>query len=178
MSEASRRPPQQFLVLNDKGEEESIKAWRLSSVFSVSVLSGKKEETLKQVYQNWTVQFGKPEYSVLVEKFRISGQCNKGFKVALDKYMSKNKSTKRQFKNKASRIKHQNCYTCCDKGHLSKDCPKTQTFIHKIVNDNIPYLGPKIDAIIIKVVSSPCDSHRGIWIPKYLLTNHEGSNKA
>jgi hypothetical protein len=73
MSEASRRPPQQFLVLNDKGGEESIKAWRLSSVFSVSVLSGKKEETLKQVYQNWTVQFGKPEYSVLVEKFRTSG---------------------------------------------------------------------------------------------------------
>jgi hypothetical protein len=26
MSEASRRPPQQFLVLNDKGGEESIKA--------------------------------------------------------------------------------------------------------------------------------------------------------
>jgi hypothetical protein len=26
LSEASRRPPQQFLVLNDKGGEESIKA--------------------------------------------------------------------------------------------------------------------------------------------------------
>jgi hypothetical protein len=98
--------------------------------------------------------------------------------VALDKYMSKNESIKRQSKNKASIIKHQTCYTCRDKGHLSKDCPKTQTFIHKIVNDNITHLRPKIDTSTIKVVSSPCDSHRGNWVPKHLLTNHEGPNKA
>jgi hypothetical protein len=98
--------------------------------------------------------------------------------VALDKYMSKNESTKGQSKNKESRIKHQTCFTCHDKGHLSKDCRKTQTFIHKIVNDNIPHLGPKIDTSTIKVVSSPCDSHRDIWVPKHLLTNHEGPNKA
>jgi hypothetical protein len=98
--------------------------------------------------------------------------------VVLDKYMSKNESTKRQSKNKASRIKHQTFYTCHDKGHLSKDCPKTQTFINKIVNDNITHLGPKIDTGTIKVVSSPCDSHRGIWVPKHLLSYHEGLNKA
>jgi hypothetical protein len=114
----------------------------------------------------------------LAENFRTSGQCNKGFKVELDKYMGNNESTKRQSKNKASRIKHQICYTCCDKGHLSKDCPKTQTFIHKIVNNNITHLGPKIDTSIIKVVSSHCDSHFSIWVPKLLLTNHEGPNKA
>jgi hypothetical protein len=98
--------------------------------------------------------------------------------VALDKYIGKNESTKRQSKNKVSRIKHQTCYTCRDKGHLSKDCPKTQTFIHKIVNDNITHLGTKIDTSTIKVVSSPCDSHHSIWVPKHLLTNHEGPNKA
>jgi hypothetical protein len=98
--------------------------------------------------------------------------------MALDKYMSKNESTKRQFKNKASRIKHQTYYTYCDKGHLSKYCSKTQTFIHKIVNDNIPHLRPKNDTSTIKVVSSPCGSHRGIWVSKHLLTNHEGPNKA
>jgi hypothetical protein len=114
-----------------------------------------KEEALKQVCQNQTVRFGKPEYLVLVENFRTSGQCNKGFKVALDKHMTKNKSTKRQSKNKASRIKHQTCYTCHDKSHLSKDYSKIQTFIHKIVNDNIPHLGPKNDTSTIKVVSSP-----------------------
>jgi hypothetical protein len=91
--------------------------------------------------------------------------------------MGKNESTKRQSKNKANRIKNQTCYTCCGKCHLSKDCPKTQTFIHKIVNDNITHLGPNIDTSTIKVVSSPCDSHRSILVPNHLLTNHEGSNK-
>jgi hypothetical protein len=137
-----------------------------------------KEEALKQVCQNWTVRFGKLEYSVSAENFRTLGQCNKGFKVALDKYMSKNESIKRQFKNKVSRIKHQTCYTCRDNGHLSKDCLKIQTFIHKIVNDNITHFGPKIDTSTVKVVSSPCDSHRCILVPKHLLTNHEGPNKA
>jgi hypothetical protein len=64
---------------------------------------------LNQVCQNRTIWFGKSEYSVLAENFRTSGQCNKCFKVALDKYMGKNESTKRQSKNKASRIKHQTC---------------------------------------------------------------------
>jgi hypothetical protein len=97
--------------------------------------------------------------------------------VALAKHMSKNESTKKKSKNKASRIKHQTCYTCHDKGHLSKECPKTQTFILKDVNANIPHLGPKNDTGTIKVISSPYDSPRGIWVPKHLLTNHEGPNK-
>jgi hypothetical protein len=63
-----------------------------------------KEEASKQVCQNWTVRFGKPDVPILAENFRNLGQCNKGFNVALDKYMSKNESSKRQSKNKASRI--------------------------------------------------------------------------
>jgi hypothetical protein len=137
-----------------------------------------KEEASKQVCQNWTVRFSKPKYPGFAENFRTSEQCNKGFKVALDKHMRKNESTKRQYKNKASRIKHQTCYACCDKGRLSKDCLETQIFIHKIVNDNIPHLGPKNDTITIKVISSPYNSPCGIWVPKHLLTNHEGPNKA
>jgi hypothetical protein len=35
MSEASRRPPNTFWVLNDKGGEISIKAWKFSSLCSV-----------------------------------------------------------------------------------------------------------------------------------------------
>jgi len=137
-----------------------------------------KEEALKQVCQNRTVRFGKPEYPVSAENFRTSGQCNKGFKVALERYMSKNESTKRQSKDKASRIKHQTCYTCRDKGHLSKDCPKTQTFIHKVVNDNKSHMEPKNDTSTIKMISSPYNSPRAIWVPKHLLTNLEGPNKA
>jgi hypothetical protein len=32
-----------------------------------------KEEASKQVYQNWTVWIGKPEYPISVENFRTSG---------------------------------------------------------------------------------------------------------
>jgi hypothetical protein len=91
--------------------------------------------------------------------------------------MSKNEITKQQYKDKASRIKHQTWYTCCEKGHLSKDCPKTQSFINKVVN-NISYVEPKNDTSTIKMISSPCDSPRAMWVPKQLLTNHEGPNKA
>jgi hypothetical protein len=136
-----------------------------------------KEEVSEQVCQNWTVRYDKPEYSVSAENLRTFGQCNKGFKVALDKHMSKNESTKKKSKKKVSRIKYQTCYTCRDKGHLSKDCPKTQTFILKDVNANIPHLGPKNDTSTIKVISLSYDSPRGIWVPKHLLTNHEGPNK-
>jgi hypothetical protein len=84
-----------------------------------------KKEASKQVCQNRTIRFDKPEYLVLTKKIRNSGQCNKGFKVALNKHMMKNESAKRHSKDKASRIKHQICYTCRDKGHLSKDYSKT-----------------------------------------------------
>jgi hypothetical protein len=137
-----------------------------------------KEEALKQVCQNRTVRFGKSEYPISAKKIRTSGQCNKGFNVSLNKYMRKNKSTKKQSKNKGSIIKHQTCYIYRDKGHLSKAYPKIQTFIHKIVNNNIPHLGSKNGTSSIKVVSSPNDSHHGIWVSKHLLTNHEEPNKA
>jgi hypothetical protein len=124
------------------------------------------------------VQFGKPNSLVSAENSSTFRQCNKGFKVALDKYKRNNESIKRQSKDKASRIKHQTCYTCCDKVHLNKDCPKTQTFIYKVVKDNIFLVKPKNDTSTIKMINSPYDSPRAIWIPKYLLTNLEGPNKA
>jgi hypothetical protein len=36
----------------------------------------------------------------------------------------------------------------------------------------------KNDTTTIKVISSPYNSPYGIWVPKHLLTNHEGPNKA
>jgi hypothetical protein len=53
-----------------------------------------KEEASKQVCQNWTIRFGKPEYLVLAENLRTSAQCNKGSKVALNKHMSKNEGAR------------------------------------------------------------------------------------
>jgi hypothetical protein len=123
-----------------------------------------KEEASKKVCQNRRVRFGKPNSSISTENSRTSGQCNKCFKVALDKYMSKDESTKRQSKNKASRIKHH--------------CPKTRTFIHKVINDNMPCVEPKNDTSTVKVISSPYGSSRVIWVPKHLLSNHERPNKS
>jgi hypothetical protein len=136
-----------------------------------------KEEALKQVCQNWTARFYKSEFPILAENSRTSKQCNKGFNVALDKYMNKNENTKRQFKNKESRIKHQTCYTCRDKGHLSKDCPKTHSFIYKVVKANISHLRSKNDTSTIKVISSPYDSSCDIRVPKHLMTNLKVPNK-
>jgi hypothetical protein len=114
----------------------------------------------------------------LAENFRTSGQCNKGFKVALNKHMRNNESAKRHYKDKASRIKHQICYTCCDKDHLCKDCPKTQTFIHKIIKVNLSHMEPKNDTSITKMISSSYNSPRAIWVPKHLMTKLKGPNKA
>jgi hypothetical protein len=36
-----------------------------------------KEEALKQICQNWTVRFGKPEYPVSTEKFKTSVRATK-----------------------------------------------------------------------------------------------------
>jgi hypothetical protein len=98
--------------------------------------------------------------------------------VALDKYMSKNGSILSYYKDEVSRIKHQIWYTCRDKDHLSKNCPKTQTFIHKVVKVNVSHVEPKNDTSVTKMVSSSCNSPHAIWVPKHLLTNHEGPNKA
>jgi hypothetical protein len=76
-----------------------------------------KEEASMQVCQKWRVRFGKPDSPVSTENFRTSGQYNKWFKVALDKYMNKDEGMKRQSKYKVSRIKQQTCYTCHDKCH-------------------------------------------------------------
>jgi hypothetical protein len=64
--------------------------------------------------------------------------------------MSKSGSTKRKSKDKASKIKHQTCYTCHDKGYHVKDCPKTQTLIHKVVNNDICHVEAKNDTNTIK----------------------------
>jgi hypothetical protein len=58
------------------------------------------------------------------------------------------------------------------------DCPKTQTLIRKVINENISHMGLKNDTNTIKVISSPCNSPHAIWVPKYLLTNLEGPNKS
>jgi hypothetical protein len=84
--------------------------------------------------------------------------------IALNRYKSKNRSTKRQPKDKVKKIKHQTCYTCRDKGHISKDCTNTQASIPKVVNNNVPYVKGKNYIKTTKVISSPCTSPKAIWV--------------
>jgi hypothetical protein len=60
---------------------------------------------------------------------------------------------------------------------LVKIVLKLKLFIHKVVKVNISYVEFKNDTSITKMISSFCNSLRVIWIPKHLLTNHEGPNK-
>jgi hypothetical protein len=72
MSEASRRPPQHFLVLNEKGGEIAIKARRPSSFVFSSVLFGK---TGLSSFANRTVRFCPAKFL-----FIFSLSCNSGLK--------------------------------------------------------------------------------------------------
>jgi hypothetical protein len=76
MSEASRRPPNTFWVLNDKGGEISIKAWKLSSFVFSSVLSGK---TGLSSFPNWTIRFCPAEliiYLLFLVSVDLKHICN------------------------------------------------------------------------------------------------------
>jgi hypothetical protein len=128
--------------------------------------------------QNRRVLFDKPDGLIFAENFRTTGQHNKCFKTTLERDMSKSGSAERQSDDKANRIKHRTCYTCRDKGHISKDCPKAQTSTHKLFNDDISHVKAKNNTSTTKVISSPNCSPYIIWVPKSLLTNHEGPNKA
>jgi hypothetical protein len=118
----------------------------------------RKEES-KQVCKNRTARFGKPKYLVLVENFRTSGQCNKGFKVALDKYMSKNESTKDNPRTKQVESSIELATLAVTKVTLVRIVLKLKLSFIRL--SMIIYLtwDPKNETSTIKVVSSPCDSH-------------------
>ena len=77
------------------------------------------------------------------------------------------------------KIKKRTCYTCWLKGHLSKDCPNGTTSESKVVNTSLSVHGKtKMGNGARKVIKSPHVSTRTIWVPKFLMTNIEGPNRA
>jgi hypothetical protein len=84
---------------------------------------------------------------------------------------------KKQGKKKSSRIEDRLCYICRKKGHQCKDCP--------IGNYPTPSLSlnfhvtrqPKIATCARKVRSLPSAGTKDFWVPRSLLTNHDGPIK-
>lgn len=73
--------------------------------------------------------------------------------------------------------KRRACYTCRDKGHLSKDCPNGNLSKIKVVNSVLNTLErAKNDTNTKTMISSPHVGTRTIWVPKSLLTNQQGPN--
>jgi hypothetical protein len=84
---------------------------------------------------------------------------------------------KKQGKKKSSRLEDRLCYICRKKRHQCKDCP--------IGNNPTPSLSiishvtrqPKIATCARKVMSLPSASTKDVWVPRPLLTNHDGPIK-
>ena len=76
------------------------------------------------------------------------------------------------------KAKHRTCYTCREKGHLGKDCPKGNPQTSNLVQYDFTKLrNDKAGTCAIRVIKSPRTSIRAIWVPKHLLTNLDGPNK-
>ena len=75
------------------------------------------------------------------------------------------------------KAKHRTYYTCREKGHLGKDCPKGNPQTSNLVHYDFTKLRKdQVGTCAIRVIKSPRTSIRAIWVPKHLLTNLDGPN--
>jgi len=75
------------------------------------------------------------------------------------------------------KTKHHTCYTCREKRHLGKDCPKGNPQTPNLVHYDFTKLRKdQAGTCATRVIKSPRTSIRAIWVPKHLLTNLDGPN--
>ena len=80
--------------------------------------------------------------------------------------------------SESSKAKHRTCYTCREKGHLGKDCPKGKSPNSNLVHYDFTRLRKdKAGTGAIRVIDSPRTGIRSIWAPKHLVANLSGPNK-
>ena len=80
--------------------------------------------------------------------------------------------------SESSKAKHRTCYTCREKGHLGKDCPKGKSSNSNLVHYDFTRLRKdKAGTCAIRVIKSPRTSIRAIWVPKHVVANLDGPNK-
>jgi hypothetical protein len=86
-------------------------------------------------------------------------------------------ASNKQGKKKSSKLGKRLCYTCREKGHQCKDCPIGNSSTHSLSFDSYITRQPKIATCARKAMNSPSASTKDIWVPRSLLTNHNGSIK-
>jgi len=87
------------------------------------------------------------------------------------------KVTSKMQEKKANKNKSRLCYTCREKGHLSINCPtgNNNPKLNSSIDSNM-LRRPKNDTCARKVIGPPSGSTKAIWVPKSLVTNHDGPN--
>jgi hypothetical protein len=117
--------------------------------------------------------FAKPVAPVSLEKTHM--KLNKGFLKAQAKFREKNGSVTSV--NGNGNIKHKTCYTCCQKGHLGKDCLNSKNpKLNHVHYSNEKLRSDSNDSSAPKVVVSQRKGTKAIWVPKSLITNLVGPN--
>jgi hypothetical protein len=84
---------------------------------------------------------------------------------------------KKQRKKKSSRLEDRLCYICRKKGNHCKDCPIGNNPTSSLSNTSHVTRQPKIATCVRKVMSLPSANTKDSWVPRSLLTNHDGPIK-
>ena len=80
--------------------------------------------------------------------------------------------------SKSSKVKNRTCYTCREKGHLGKNCPKGKSPNSNLVHYDFTKLSKdQVGTYAIRVINSPRTSVRAIWVPKHLVSNLDGPTR-
>jgi hypothetical protein len=86
-------------------------------------------------------------------------------------------ASNKQGKKKSSKLGKRLCYTCRRKGHQCKDCPIGNYSTPNLSIDSHVTRQPKIATCVRKVMSLPSANTKDSWVPRFLLTNHDGPIK-
>jgi hypothetical protein len=86
-------------------------------------------------------------------------------------------ASKKQGRKKSSRVEDRLCYICRKKGHQCKDCPIGKSPTPSLSITSHVTRQPKIATCARKVMSLPNANTKDFWVPRSLLTNHDGPIK-
>jgi hypothetical protein len=86
-------------------------------------------------------------------------------------------ASKKQGRKKSSRLEDRLCYICRKKGHQCKDCPIGNTSTPILSINSLVTRQPTIATCARKLMSLSSANTKDFWVPRSLLTNHDGPIK-